>query len=85
MSAAGGFSGPALLAGYFPALAACVFAAAAMALALSQLTGFQVSEGPGAYLSGAIVAAAAAAGYGARARPALRHLMRGPERRLSAR
>jgi hypothetical protein len=70
--------GPAvLLAGYFPVLAACAFGAGALGLALSQLTGFRVTEGPGAFLSGAIVAAAAAAGYALRARPAFRYLMRG--------
>jgi hypothetical protein len=69
--------GPAvLLAGYFPVLAACVFGAGALCLGLAQLTGFTVSEGPGSYLSGAIVAAAVALGYGVRARPAIRHLMR---------
>jgi hypothetical protein len=69
--------GPAvLLAGYFPALATCVFGAGALALVLAQLTGFTVTEGPGAKLSGAIVAALVAAGYGVRARPAFRHLMR---------
>ncbi len=42
--------GPAvLLAGYFPVVAACVFGAGALGLALSQLTGFRVTEGPGAY------------------------------------
>ena len=69
--------GPAvLLAGYFPALATCVFGAGALWLALAQLTGFTVDQGPGTYLSGAIVAAAVAFGYGVRARPAIRHLMR---------
>ena len=74
-----------LLAGYFPVVAACVFGAGALGLALSQLTGFQVTEGPGAYLSGAAIAAAAAAGYGVRARPALRRLMRGWARHVRAR
>ena len=70
--------GPAvLLAGYFPILAACVFGAGALSLIVSQLTGFAVSEGPGSYLSGAIVAAVVALGYGVRARPAIRHLMQG--------
>ena len=78
--------GPAvLLAGYFPVLAACVFGAGALSLALAQLTGFTVTAGPGAYLSGAVVAAAVAAGYGLRARPAIRHLMHGWARRVSAR
>jgi hypothetical protein len=68
--------GPAvLLAGYFPVLATCVFGAGALSLALAQLTGFTVKEGPGSYLSGAIVAAAVALGYGLRARPVIRHLM----------
>jgi hypothetical protein len=68
--------GPAMvLAGYFPALATCVFGAGAVWLALAQLTGFTVKAGPGSYLSGAIVAAAAAAGYGVKARHAIRHLM----------
>jgi len=62
-----GGRGPAvLLAGYFPVVAACVFGAGAFGLALAQLTGFTVSEGPGAYLSGALVAAALAVGYGVR-------------------
>jgi hypothetical protein len=65
-----------LLAGYFPVLAAGVFGAGALGLALAPLTGFGVTQGPGTYLSGAIVAAAAAAWYGIRARPAIRHLMR---------
>ena len=78
--------GPAvLLAGYFPVLAACVFGAAALTLGLSQLTGFQVTEGPGAFLSGAVVAAVVAAGYALRARPALRHLMRGWARHVRSR
>jgi hypothetical protein len=69
--------GPAvLLAGYFPVLATCVFGAGALSLALAQLTGFTVKQGPGTYLSGAIVAAAVALAYGVRARPAIRHLMR---------
>ena len=66
-----------LLAGYFPVLAMCVFGAGALALTLAQLTGFTVTAGPGAYLSGAIVAAAVALWYGVRARPAIRHLRRG--------
>ena len=70
--------GPAvLLAGYFPILAACVFGAGALSLVLAQLTGFAVNQGPGPYLSGAIVAAAVAVAYGVRARPAIRHLMQG--------
>ena len=74
-----------VLAGYFPLLAAGVFGAGALALALAQLTGFGVTQGPGTYLSGAIVAAVAAAWYGGKARPAIRHLMRGWERYASAR
>jgi hypothetical protein len=68
--------GPVVLAGYFPLLAACVFGAGALGLALAQLTGFGIMQGPGTYLSGAFVAAAAAAWYGRKARPAIRHLMR---------
>jgi hypothetical protein len=74
-----------VLAGYFPLLAAGVFGAGALALALAQLTGFEVTQGPGTYLSGAIVAAAAAAWYGRQARPAIRRLMRGRARYTSAR
>lgn len=60
--------GPAvLLAGHFPLAAACVFGLGAFGLALAQLTGFSVTEGPGAYLSGALVAAALAVGYAVRA------------------
>lgn len=62
------------LAGYFPLLAACVFGAGALALALAQLTGFTVTAGPGVYLSGALVSAVVAVGYGVRARPVIRHL-----------
>jgi hypothetical protein len=69
--------GPAVvLAGYYPLLAAGVFGAGALGLALAQLTGFAITQGPGTYLSGAIVAAAAAAWYARHARTALRHLMR---------
>lgn len=71
-----GYDPHSLLAGYFPALAACVFGAGALGLALAQLTGFDVTFGPGTYLSGAIVAVAFAAWYGFRARPAIRHLTR---------
>jgi hypothetical protein len=74
-----------LLAGYFPALATCVFGAGAIGLAVSQFTGFLVTEGPGAYLSGAIVAALVAAGYGVRARPAFGQLVREWARYVSAR
>ena len=66
-----------VLAGYFPLLAAGVFGAGALGLALAQLIGFAITQGPGTYLSGAIVAAAAAAWYGRKARPALQHLVRG--------
>jgi hypothetical protein len=69
--------GPAaLLAGYFPALAACVFGAGGLGLVLAQLTGFTVTAGPGSYLSGAIVALVLAVCYGARARPVLEQLVR---------
>jgi hypothetical protein len=74
-----------VLAGYFPLLATAVFGTGALGLALAQLTGFTVTQGPGTYLSGAIVAAVAAAWYGGRARPAIRHLMRGWARYASAR
>ena len=78
--------GPAVpLAGYFPVLAACIFGAGALSLSLAQLTGITVTAGPGAYLSGAVVAAAVAVGYVLRARPAIRHLMRGWANRVSAR
>ena len=69
-----------VLAGYFPLLAACVFGAGALGLALAQLTSFAVTQGPGNYLSGAIVAAAGAVWYGLKARPTVRHLMRGRAR-----
>jgi hypothetical protein len=77
--------GPAvLLAGYYPALAACVFGAGAVGLVLAQLTRF-TTEGPGSYLSGAIVAAVIAVVYGVRARPIFRHLTRGFARYVRAR
>ena len=60
-----------VLAGDFPLLAAGVFGAGALGLALAQLTGFAVTEGPGTYLSGATVAAVAAIWYGRKARPAI--------------
>jgi hypothetical protein len=60
------------LAGYFPLLAASVFGTGALGLALAQVTGFTVTAGPGMYLSGAIVAAAAAVWYGVRAWPLVR-------------
>jgi hypothetical protein len=66
-----------VLAGHFPLLAACVFGAGALGLILAQLTSFAVTQGPGIYLSGALVAAAGAVWYGLKARPAIRHLMRG--------
>jgi hypothetical protein len=74
-----------VLAGYFPLLATAVFGAGALGLALAQLTGFTITQGPGTYLSGAIVAAAAAVWYGRKARPAIRHLMRSWARYASAR
>ena len=74
-----------VLAGYFPLLAACVFGAGALGLAVAQLTGFAITQGPGTYLSGAIVAAVAAAWYARKARPAIRHLMRGWARYADAR
>ena len=69
-----------VLAGYFPLLAAGVFGAAALALALDQVTGLGVTQGPGTYLSGAIVAVAEAAWDGREARPVMRHLTRGRAR-----
>ena len=80
----GGRSPAVVLAGYFPLLAAGVFAAGALSLTLAQLTGFTVTEGPGSYLSGALVAAVAAAWYGRKGRPAIQHLMRGWARYASA-
>jgi hypothetical protein len=78
--------GPAVvLAGYFPLLAAAVFGAGGLGLALAQLTGFAVTQGPGTYLSGAVVAAAGAAWYGRKARAAVNHLMRGWARYAGAR
>jgi hypothetical protein len=74
-----------VLAGYFPLLAAGVFGAGALGLALAQLTGFMITQGPGTYLSGALVAAAAAAWYGREARPAIQHLMHGWARYAGAR
>jgi len=66
-----------VLAGYFPLLAAGVFSVGALGLAVAQLTGFTITQGPGTYLSGAIVAAAAAAWHGRDARTAIQHLTRG--------
>jgi hypothetical protein len=74
-----------VLGGYYPLLAAVVFGAGALGLTLAQLTGFLVTQGPGTYLSGAIVAALAAAWYGRKARPAIQHLRRGWARYASAR
>jgi hypothetical protein len=74
-----------VLAGYFPLLAAGVFGSGALGLALAQLTGFAITQGPGTYLSGAIVAAIAAVWYGLKARPAIRHLMRAWARYADAR
>ena len=74
-----------VLAGYFPLLAAGVFGAGTVGLALAQLTGFGVTQGPGTYLSGALVAAAVAAWYGRMARPAFQHLIRGWTRYAGAR
>jgi HAAS domain-containing protein len=74
-----------VLAGYFPLLAASVFGAGALGLALAPLTRFAITQGAGTYLSGAIVAAAATAWYGRKARPAIRHLMRGWARYADAR
>lgn len=73
-----------LLAGYFPALAASVFGAGAIGMAILQLTGFTVTAGPGTYLSGIIVAAALAARYAHQARPVLEHLVRGYLRSASS-
>ena len=74
-----------VLVGYFPLLAAGVFGAGALGLALAQLTGFAITQGPGTYLSGATVAAAVAVWYGLKARPAIRHLIRGWARYAGAR
>ena len=62
----------------FPLAAAAAFTAGVLVLVVCTFTGgpLGVPAGPGAYLSGAMVAAAAAAGYAARAR----HLLR-PARR----
>lgn len=77
--------GPAVvLGGYFPLLAAGVFGVGALGLALAPLA-VRLTQGPGTYISGAIVAAVAAAWYGRRARPAIRHLMRGWARYADAR
>lgn len=65
--------------------AAGVFAAGALGLALAQLTGFAVTQGPGTYLSGGLAAAAAATWYGRQARPAIRHLILGWARYAGAR
>jgi hypothetical protein len=70
-----GYGSEPLLAGYYPALAASVFGAGAIGLALAQLTGFTVTAGPGSYLSGAVVAIAVAAWYVRLSRPVLRNLV----------
>lgn len=59
--------------GFFPLVAAGVFAVGALALVVCSVTGgpLGVPAGPGAYLSGALVALAMAAVYGLRARRAL--------------
>jgi HAAS domain-containing protein len=64
--------------GFFPLAAAGVFAAGALALVVCSVTGgpLGVPAGPGAYLSGALVALAMAATYGVRARRALRTALR---------
>ena len=74
-----------VLAGYFPLLAAIVFGAGALGLALAQLTGYGITQGPGTYLSGTIVAAVVAAWYGRKGRPAMWHLIRGWARYAGAR
>jgi hypothetical protein len=60
--------------GFFPLAAAAVFTAGALALVVCTFTGgpLGVPAGPGAYLSGALVALGMAAGFGARARRLLR-------------
>lgn len=65
---------PALPGGFFPAAAVAVFGLGAVVLALITLTGSQIGvpTGPGAYLSGALVALAVAAAYAPAARRALR-------------
>jgi hypothetical protein len=74
-----------VLGGYFPLLAAGVFGAGALGLAVAQITGITVRQGPGSYLSGAIVAAAVALWYGRRARPAIHRLRRAWARYAGAR
>jgi len=60
--------------GFFPMSASAVFAVGALTLVVCTFTGGPLGApaGPGAYLSGALVAAGMAAGYGARARRELR-------------
>jgi hypothetical protein len=60
--------------GLFPLIAAAVFTVGALALVVCTFTGGPLGApaGPGAYLSGALVASAVAAGYSARARRLLR-------------
>lgn len=65
------------LAGWYPLLAAGVFGVGALSLALAQLTRIGVTAGPGFLLSGAIVAAVAAAWHARKAGPAVRYLRRG--------
>jgi hypothetical protein len=59
---------------FFPLVAAAVFTGGALALVVCTFTGGPLGApaGPGAYLSGALAASAAAAGYAARARRLLR-------------
>jgi hypothetical protein len=60
--------------GFFPLAATAVFTIGALALAVASVTGgpLGVPAGPGAYLSGALVALGVAAGYAWRARRLLR-------------
>jgi len=69
---------PMLPSGFFPLAAAAIFTAGALALVVCTFTGgpFGAPAGPGAYLSGALVALAMAAGFGARARHVLRPVRR---------
>jgi hypothetical protein len=63
-----------LPAGFFPLATAAVFAIGSLALVVATFTGspLGVPTGPGAYLSGAVVALGVAAGYAWRARRVLR-------------
>jgi len=69
---------PMLPSGFFPLASAAIFTAGALALVVCTFTGgpFGAPAGPGAYLSGALVALAMAAGFGARARHVLRPVRR---------